>query len=491
MGIIREQSIRSTIYTFIGVVLGFITTGLLFPKFLSTDQNGLLRLLVSYSTLFAQFSGLGINHVTVKYFPYFRNKEKEHSGFLRLPLMISLLGYLLFLILFYVFKPFILQSNIDDSPLFVQYIYYILPLTLGMLFFNSLDTYYRVLYQSTRGTFLREFLQRILIFGSIALLILNLVDFQLFVVLYCSALIAPTLFMIASLIMEGQFFVTKPLKTIEKPMRSEMAKVSFFGLIAGFSTIAVMNIDSIMVHQLTNISLTGIYAITSYFGVLVAIPSRSLLRISSTLISDGFKSNDFETIYSIYYKSCLNQLIIGILLFLGIWLNIDNIFQVLPSAYQEGKYVIFFIGLASLTVMVGGTNGSIIANSKYFSFNAYFAFALIVLTIITNLIFIPIFGITGAAIASLISMLLFNILRYSLILIKFKLQPYNRNHLWAILVGLAVYFVVGFMPEIYNYIIDIILRSLLITILFLGSIFFLNISEDINDLIKKYLRILR
>jgi len=35
-------------------------------------------------------------------------------------------------------------------------------------------------------------------------------------IFYCAALIAPTLFMIASLIMEGQFFVSKPLKVIER-----------------------------------------------------------------------------------------------------------------------------------------------------------------------------------------------------------------------------------------------------------------------------------
>ena len=46
-----------------------------------------------------------------------------------------------------------------------------------------------------------------------------------------------------------------------------------------------------------------------------------------------------------YAKSTINQLIVGELLFLGIWANIHNIFKILPAEYEAGKYVIFFIGI--------------------------------------------------------------------------------------------------------------------------------------------------
>ncbi|HJN05985.1 MAG TPA: hypothetical protein QF480_05170, partial [Bacteroidales bacterium] len=92
MGIIKKQSISGTIYSYVGVVLGFITTGLLYPQIFTTEEIGLLRILVSYSLLFAQFAGLGINTVTIKLFPYFRNYERKHHGYLGLALLVSTVG---------------------------------------------------------------------------------------------------------------------------------------------------------------------------------------------------------------------------------------------------------------------------------------------------------------------------------------------------------------------------------------------------------------
>ena len=86
---------------------------------------------------------------------------------------------------------------------------------------------------------------------------------------------------------------------------------------------------------------TGVYTIAFYFGTLVVIPSRPLLKISGTLIADAWKDNDLKKINNIYYKSCINQFIIGGFLFLGIWANIDNILTILGPDYQQSKWVIF------------------------------------------------------------------------------------------------------------------------------------------------------
>lgn len=43
MGIIIKQSIKGTIFSYIGVVLGFVTVGLLWPKLLNADQIGLIN----------------------------------------------------------------------------------------------------------------------------------------------------------------------------------------------------------------------------------------------------------------------------------------------------------------------------------------------------------------------------------------------------------------------------------------------------------------
>ncbi|NCB60165.1 MAG: hypothetical protein EOM46_22405 [Gammaproteobacteria bacterium] len=96
MGIIIKQSIRGSVWSYLGVLVGFVTTSYLFPNYLSTDAVGLLGLLMAWSMLFAQISSLGFHGVTSRLFPYFRNRENGHNGFLFIAFMVMIAGFILF-----------------------------------------------------------------------------------------------------------------------------------------------------------------------------------------------------------------------------------------------------------------------------------------------------------------------------------------------------------------------------------------------------------
>lgn len=176
MGIIKKQSISGTIYSYVGVLLGFVITALLFPRVFSTEEVGLLRVLVSYSTLFAQFAGMGFSMVTVKLFPYFRSKDEKHHGFLGLSLLVSLIGFLIAVSVYVLLRPNIVEHASGKSELFVTYFYYVVPLIFFTLLFNVFDTYYRVLYNAVKGIIVKEVFQRLAILGVILLYYFNLID---------------------------------------------------------------------------------------------------------------------------------------------------------------------------------------------------------------------------------------------------------------------------------------------------------------------------
>ena len=78
MGIIQQQTIKGTIYSYLGVFIGAITINIIQPHALTTEQIGLIGILISFSTMFAQFSTLGFSG-TARYFPYFRNQENKQE----------------------------------------------------------------------------------------------------------------------------------------------------------------------------------------------------------------------------------------------------------------------------------------------------------------------------------------------------------------------------------------------------------------------------
>ena len=144
MGIIIKQSIRGSLWSYIGVIIGFVTTSYLYPKYLTTDSVGLFGLLVAYSALFGQFSLLGIHGVTSRMFSQFRDKSSGHHGFLFIAFVFMAIGFSLFLIGYGIFSSYLIRTNLESSKLFADYIYLLLPLTFFTMLFTFFDNYNKV-----------------------------------------------------------------------------------------------------------------------------------------------------------------------------------------------------------------------------------------------------------------------------------------------------------------------------------------------------------
>ena len=491
MGTIKQQSIISTIYIYIGVVIGFVSTGILMPRFLSEEQNGIIKLLVSYSMIFAQFASLGFQVATIRYFPYFKDKEKGHNGFFPLLTLVGILGFGLFIVVYYLIKGPIVDYESDKNSAFANYFFLILPLTFFFLYFNLFDIYARVLLKSTVGTFLKELFQRLLILGAILLYVFEIIGFRQFTISYVAFLSLPTVILFFYLIYKGEIFIKPDFSFLNSSLVKSMTSLSIYGVFIGFSQIAISQIDSILINFFKDTAHTGIYAITFYYGTLVILPSRAVFRIAPSFIAEAFKKDDMDQIRNIQFKSCLNQLLVGTGIFLLLWLNIDNVFIILPKEYIAGKYVILFIGLANLISMAGGMSSQIITNSKYYKYNGLFVIIYLGLAVLLNIIFIPSLGIKGAALAAMISVLVFNFLQFIFIYKKFEIQPYQQRHLRIILIGVISYILTALFTYPDYLILNIILKSSLFSILFIVLNYLSGTSRDFIELVEKYIPFLR
>jgi O-antigen/teichoic acid export membrane protein len=255
--------------------------------------------------------------------------------------------------------------------------------------------------------------------------------------------------------------------------------------------IIIQNIDVIMVNSMVGLDAAGVYSICFFFGVVVCLPARSIYKIANIVSAEAWKTNDMKTIHDIYEKSCLTLFIIGLLLFLGIWVNIENIFHILGSEYISGKWVIFFIGLGSLVDMATGANNSVFGTSKYYKVQTSLLIMLVLFLVIFNLILIPKLGVVGAAIGSTGSLTLLNIFRYLFLYFKFRLQPYNIRFIYVIIIGTVAYLVACQIHEFSNFIIDAMIRSTVLILLFSLPIYFFKISDDINNKSDEFLRVLK
>lgn len=481
---------KGTIYTYIGVVLGFATT-ILFSRILSTDQVGLTKILVAYSSLIAQFGTLGINGVTIRLFPFFRNEEKKHHGFLAMALLAGIAGFLISTALLILFKPWLIEISAEKSSMFIEYINWLIVIVFFQIFFTIFDGYYTALFNSTHGTFLKDVFQRVLIIIVIGLFYFDVINFHQFVLYYIASLSVPTLFILTTLIRERRFSLHTDFKFLKKQLLISIGLMAGFSIFNGFSLVVIQNVDVMMITSMTGLDAAGIYGICFTFGLLVSLPARAIYKISNIVAAQAWKNDDIVTIRDVYYKSCLTLFIIGTLLFLGIWANINNIFHIIGPNYIPGKWVIFFIGLGSLIDLTTGANSSILGTSKYYKLQTLFLVGLVFLIVIANFLLIPIYGISGAAVGSAISLTILNIARFLFLYYKYNLQPFNIRFLFIAIIGGIAYFLATLLPPMPNFILDIIFRSSIIVIVFCTPIYFLKISEDINVKADEYLRMLK
>lgn len=479
MGEIQRQAVRGTIFNYLGTILGFLYVGILFPKSLSTEEIGLLSVLVAYALIAAQLSSLGFNAITTRLFTYFRNPAKKHNGFMMIGLSVHTIGFIICSIILLILQYFHLLNR-EGNQLFDHYFTFVFIILFAILFFNFFDHYFKVLYNALIGTVLKEFVQRLVIFAAIILVYFNLIEFPEFAYFYVFAFTVPLVIIIVYLIKQNLFSLRFPEQQIETSLKKEMCSVAFYSIISGFAGILTLNIDRIMIQTFIGLGLTGVYTTMFFFGALVSIPSRALMKISSTYIADAWKDNDINLIDKIFRKSVLNQAVIGIVILVALWVNIDNILAILKPSFLPGKYVILVIGGAYLIDMLTGVSNNVLGTSKYFRYTTYFIIIQTVFIIITNVLLISKFGILGAALGSLISKLLFNLLKMGFIYKKFNLLPYSYHIIMALALGGAVYLAGYYLPFYPNPYIDAIIKGGFVTIFYFILIYFFNISEDIN-----------
>ncbi|RYU95914.1 lipopolysaccharide biosynthesis protein [Emticicia agri] len=487
MNVIKRQAFISTIFSYGGVLIGFISQFLLFPNFLKKEEYGLLMVLLSYMYIMVQLSSLGFNAAGSRFFVHFRNAKQGHRGYLFLGISVGVIGFLICSIGVFFLKDWMIERK-GQSDLLATNFYFLLPITFATLLFNLFDNYAKNLYETVTGTFLSQLLQRFLIMISLFLVVFNVLDFSQYIwvwVLAVSFYVIPMIWKASRL--DG--FSLKPDFSLMTPeFTKEFATYSFLTILTGFSSMIILYIDKIMLADITTLEETGIYSTAAFFGSVMGMSLVALTKASAPIIVDSFAANDLKNIATIYRKSCTTSLIVGCWIFLGIYLNIDNLFEFLPAGYEEGKWVIIILSLGKLFDLATGLNGTILALSPYYRYDTYIMVGLIVLTVFLNWLLIPIYGMNGAAFALALATIYYNAVRYVFLWWKLGMQPFTIDIPKVLLIMVAVSFAVSLIPATegtkLKTLMDMAYRSTAITLIYGAIIYWSNVSPELNGAMK-------
>ena len=156
MGVIIRQSIKATVFNYIGAFIGFLTTFFILTKFLQPEVIGLTKVMYEVAALVAGFAQLGTSASAMRFFPYFRNQQNGHNGFFFYLMLMPTIGSVLFIGVFLLLKNWIIDFFIEKSALLVDYFYWLLPLIIFLTFGAVIETYANILMKIVVPKFIKE-----------------------------------------------------------------------------------------------------------------------------------------------------------------------------------------------------------------------------------------------------------------------------------------------------------------------------------------------
>ncbi|MCY7409884.1 MAG: oligosaccharide flippase family protein [Chitinophagales bacterium] len=487
MGIVQRQSIQSSIITYAGAFIGAVNI-FLFPKFLTTDQFGLTRVLISVAVILSQLSMLGISFTILRFIPYFNDKKNQHHGFFSFALRIALLGFVIASLLFLVFKNPVQNFFREKSSLFVEHYFCLFPLAFLMVLFELFFFYSRSLLKTVVPIAIREVVLRMLQTAALLCYIFKWVSFDGFIILFIGSYLLHLIAIVFYVGFLKQLFVFSKINFEQKPQVRQLMRYSLFVFAASIAAVYTSNIDVIMLSGLAGLTSTGVYSIAFFVGTLIQIPGRTMNQVAIPIVADAWKRDDKLKLQQLYSQTALNQLLIGGFIFLIIWINTDLLLSFLPATYQGAKWAILIVGIGKLFDLATGINGEIILYSKHVKVNLITNLFLIIIATISNYLLIPLYGVEGSAAAVAISLFCYNMIRMIFLYYQYKLQPFGVNTLKALVLLTACLIIYLLLPSTKNIWIDGIYQTLVPSIFFIFFLLYFKISPEIevafNDSVK-------
>ncbi|MCU0400680.1 MAG: polysaccharide biosynthesis C-terminal domain-containing protein [Algoriphagus sp.] len=483
MSKVAKQSIQTTFFSYIGVVLGYINVLWLYPYALDTTELGTFRTIQDLGLLFVPFAQLGVGHGITRYFPKLENYQ---SAFLTYSLGLSFLGFTLVSMLFFGFKDELIGVFAYNSPEVVNFLGVVLLITLFSLLSSVLDAYARSYVKVAIPTFFREVFLRLLTSMLVAIYLLKWINFEQVMLgligVYGFSLLGVWVYLIWLKVFKLDFHWGQ----FPKGFRTSFIRFSLITFLATAASTLIMKIDSIMVSSMISLEANAIYSIAFYMALVIELPRRAISQVAMPVIADHFAKNRLNEINLLYRQISNRQLYICLLLFALIWSSIDEIYHFVPNReiYQAGKWVVFYIALGKLFDVAFSVNSEILVFSKFYRSNLILTVAMSILIIGVNYWLIPIFGIEGAAMGSAGIMLLFNLIKYGYLKAKIQLDPFSLETVKISAVGLISLGGMFLSFEDLHPFLGIMIKSTAVLLLFLAGSALLGLGKEEWEWIK-------
>lgn len=487
MSVVARQGFKYSIIGYLGFLLGTFSAIFIFPR--DMEFYGKLRYVLPTAQLLLPIVVFGLSFSNVKFFLR-TSQDGKQQNILTLSLVGVFINFILFTAGYFLINE--IFPELKKSEMW-QMKRLILPLILVLAFsaiFNKyLSNFKRIVVPN--------------IFENLLPKVANLGAFCLFFFFHIAEKGAYLFFLgMFVLGLFGYVFYTNKLEKIKPDFDTNYLKkdnlwkdilnYSFFGFLGNIGNIVAVGIDNVMVGEFISFEANGVYSTLLAIISLISVPAMGIYNISAPIINKAIAENEFEELDRFHKKTSLSLFFVGLILLSCILVGFPHLTYFIKNGelLRQSEPVIWILGFAMLFDLATGFNGSIISLSKYYRFNIVVMLFLAIATITLNYIFLKYTNLElfGIALATSISLFLFNLSKIIFNYIKFRVFPFSIEMIYALIIGTLAITVAIMLPDSESSIWNLIYKPSVVIVFFLIGNYFIKIFPIEEYFNKEFLK---
>ena len=390
-----------------GLMSGYLLT-LIIANLFGADGLGDYVLSITVLRLFTLLSKLGLDTTSIKFIASFASQNKWTSifKFRNKVVFILIISSIFFSFLMYTLS----QPIADLINAQVKYIklnsFFILPMSFFMLHYQSL----RGLKRIAEFSFFYRMSQSLFTVVSVLIIYYFIQDNEVPIYAYLvSLLLVSVLAFLSFRYNLNKKSYGKESAEMQILKYSQILKISIPLMFAQSVQFIMAWTDKLMLGSMTTIVDVGVYHTAFKLSMFAAVALMSVNSIASPKFAEMFAKKDFLGLKKVVHQSTKMIFWSSFPLVIVFFMFPDFLLGLFGEEFKVGVTAFIFLSCGRLISSFSGSVGNILQMTGNQNIYAIILLIGAILNVVLNLILIPLYGINGAAIASMSSLIVWNL----------------------------------------------------------------------------------
>lgn len=492
MGVIQRQTFKNNLVSYLAVFVGLLAQLFLYTENMALKGN--VDAMLKTVFLLGPFIGFGVQSVMVRFLPYLDEDKLPASqrlltrGLLLVTINLAILS--LGNVLFGEMLNQYFQQKSINTGLFGTDRWRIVLLLAPFVYSILITTHVLNFQRIAVPAIFNNLLPKLLLPACFSLAIFGYVTEQVFTNLFIGIYWVVLLGLLIYAYVLGILRLRWGKLKLSGKTRHDMFSLGAFTLLSGLGSALAVYLDTLFVYGYIGPEYTNIYSFCIFVTAVMAIPFRAVNGIASPIISKAWKEKDSDQMGMLYRETATVLYTAAGFIFAGAIVCLPYVYGLSEntSKLAPGFIAVVILGIGQLIDQATSINGTLITYSDNYRWNVGFIVVLGALNMVMNYYFMAILqlGLVGAAAATLISLLIYNIMKVAFVYSRMRIHPFSFSLLNATGLILLAILVGWYIPcPSNNAMANIALRGGVITAVFYLLLRYTKLVPTVNGILHK------